>query len=1137
MKKLLSIIASLAMVFSTVSYVFAVENESQPGYTISRNVSFPESDAQYQVRFTYKTDQDLESVNLVGGFQFYSQEQVSQYQNGERIVAYNAYQYKDGMFPTGYDVMTSGQSIAYAMTEEYNGTWSVVIPVPAGEWFYSFDINDRTTTTRVKDPANMPLDNDGSDSGWSLLFVGNSDEALDGQEWIFPRTDGQVGETTYVNYTASTGTQQPLGIYLPYGYDSSKTYKTLYLSHGGGGNEVEWHEIGAADNIMDNLIAAGEVDPNTIVVTMDNSYFGWNYTRIKQNLMENIIPYMEENYSVSHDARDRAFAGLSAGGMTASSVYSTLAGEFGYFGIWSYNVTVDVPNVENFDYPTLMLGYGHFDFGRSTYPRFIASLEAAGADYEYFEINGAHDWGVWRNLFSKFVKDFYGKMKISQQILVDTPEEVYQPGVTVVEDEESSSGYTAHFVYDVNNDSRISVPEGTTITGVQVVGSFRLLSGDAPMSENSDHGLDAYQNGDFCANVHPRTRDTGSGIWGAEWTFDMTLNEETGNYELDIPMISGAHYYYYQISFDNRRSVTIDDPFNLSPCRENEANSNSDTGDITHSIVYGKWDPVKQSESPNLDYLTPYEGDNKGTLEYVEYEGLLADDQDLGIYLPANYDPDRAEPYRVIYLSHGAGGNETYWFSQPQATNAMDHLIAENPDQEAIVVGMDNTLFGWNYGRIADNVINYIIPYMEANYNVSTNPNDRAFAGFSMGAMTTTYMAFHHADSFGYFGIFSGCNIGNATFKDGFVYSSSGFNRDGAAHLEEVYANIEPSEDLLNSVVFTMAGDSDTALFANGFGYYGAYETIRDWCELAMPEENFVDGGLVHGSHDIYTWGQCVYTFAKDICWTKEDNPVVDADKTALEIAVEVAQNVSDEQLEKVVPVVANEFNAALVEAQEVLANNSASQAQVDNAFARLANAMQMLDFIKGDKTALQAFVNSVSDLDANLYTDITWNEFATALENANDVLVDENAMQDEVNEVYDAVVRAYLDLRLKPSKDLLNSLINRAQSLNAANYSMAAWQVVEDALLNAQATIANENATEEEVAAAVEAMESALAGLLVTNPENSVEADVANTVVKAGDTTASIKTGDSASLGYSLAGLAVASMVLVANKKRKAHK
>ena len=196
-----------------------------------------------------------------------------------------------------------------------------------------------------------------------------------------------------------------------------------------------------------------------------------------------------------------------------------------------------------------------------------------------------------------------------------------------------------------------------------------------------------------------------------------------------------------------------------------------------------------------------------------------------------------------------------------------------------------------------------------------------------------------------------------------------------------------------------------------------------------------------------------------------------------------------------------------------------------------------MLEFIKGDKAELQAFVNSISDLDANMYTEVTWNAFAPVLENANNVLADENAMQDEVNEAYDVVVRAYLDLRLKPSKDLLNSLINRAQSLNAANYSMASWQVVEEALANAQATLANENTTEEEVATAVEAMENALAGLLVTNPENSVEAVVANNVVKAGDTTASIKTGDSTSLGYSLAGLALASMVLVANKKRRTHK
>ena len=67
-----------------------------------------------------------------------------------------------------------------------------------------------------------------------------------------------------------------------------------------------------------------------------------------------------------------------------------------------------------------------------------------------------------------------------------------------------------------------------------------------------------------------------------------------------------------------------------------------------------------------------------------------------------------------------------------------------------------------------------------------------------------------------------------------------------------------------------MAGNYDTAVHANGVGLYGAYETIRDWEDEYMPDENFIDGGFAYGSHDIYTWGQCIYTFAKDIVWSKD---------------------------------------------------------------------------------------------------------------------------------------------------------------------------------------------------------------------------------------------------------------------------
>ena len=474
----------------------------------------------------------------------------------------------------------------------------------------------------------------------------------------------------------------------------------------------------------------------------------------------------------------------------------------------------------------------------------------------------------------------------------------YQEGVTVVADDNSRSGYTAHFVYNLTADlatrgngskrSEIleAIPEDAEIVGVDLVGSFRLHS-DRQLGEAEGHSLVDYQPGDFAANVWP------TGFKG-EWTFENLETDNEGNYVISMPMISGAHYYYYNIKYTTDggttvRKVGIDDPKNVSPCRVNEENSDSETGDITHSIVYGKYS-TKQGDTPNLDYMTPYEGTNKGTVQYVEYKGSKNNHQDLGIYLPAGYDANRAEPYKVIYMSHGAGGNETYWLTQPQGANVMDHMISQNPGQEAIIVSMDNTLYNWDYYQIGENVTKFIIPYMETNYNVSKEAKDRAFAGFSMGSMTTTYMAFNHADKFGYFGIFSGTNAANFKYEDGFEFNASRFNRD-EAYRQEALSKVVMPEDLLNSVVFTQAGNYDTAVYANGWSASQAYETIRDLCDAKMPaaptarstsdaKGYFVDGGFVCGSHDIYTWGQCLYNFAKDVVWQNDKFNVSDEDRT-----------------------------------------------------------------------------------------------------------------------------------------------------------------------------------------------------------------------------------------------------------------
>ena len=62
--------------------------------------------------------------------------------------------------------------------------------------------------------------------------------------------------------------------------------------------------------------------------------------------------------------------------------------------------------------------------------------------------------------------------------------------------------------------------------------------------------------------------------------------------------------------------------------------------------------------------------------------------------------------------------------------------------------------------------------------------------------------------------------------------------------------------------------------------------------------------------------------------------------------------------------------------------------------------------------------------------------------------------MQDEVNEAYDTLVRAFVDLRLKPNKDLLADLIKKAEGVNAASYTAETYAVLNNQLIAAKATL-----------------------------------------------------------------------------------
>ena len=391
-----------------------------------------------------------------------------------------------------------------------------------------------------------------------------------------------------------------------------------------------------------------------------------------------------------------------------------------------------------------------------------------------------------------------------------------EAGVSVEADETSPSGYTVSFVYYAD--------EQENLESVSVTGPFQYVSPDLDVtSEENYFTPDEYQAGMYPTGLVP-------GVSSSGYTEEMIYDEETGAYTASFPITSGPFWYSYVLTYQDGTTENIADPVNPALTLEN-ANSNVGTNNDVKSPVYGRYDEEKQTGSPDLDFVLP--SDNYGSLTYVEYTGNLSDDQDLGIYLPSGYDADREEPYNVIYASHGGGGNETVWFAMGHADN-----IVANLGRDVIVVTMDNTSYDWDFEKIEDNVLNYIIPYMEKNYNVSTEPEGRAFCGLSMGSMTTFHMYFDHPEEFAYFGAFSGSDM----------------------------SAVKDTEGLENSVFYITVGTCDIAssnIQQNTDGEEKKYEDFIAYLE-ENPMDNVVDGGYLPGGHDWFTWSQAFVAFVEE---------------------------------------------------------------------------------------------------------------------------------------------------------------------------------------------------------------------------------------------------------------------------------
>ncbi len=149
------------------------------------------------------------------------------------------------------------------------------------------------------------------------------------------------------------------------------------------------------------------------------------------------------------------------------------------------------------------------------------------------------------------------------------------------------------------------------------------------------------------------------------------------------------------------------------------------------------------------------------------------------IYTPPGYN-NTNESYPVLYLLHGAGGDEEAWISRGRANYILDNLIAQGKAKPMIIVipngnggatsapgetslslraGQDrevlaspNAMVG---EKIPDCLVNDLIPFVEANFRVKANSENRALAGLSMGGYQTQKTSNLFPDEFDYIGVMS----------------------------------------------------------------------------------------------------------------------------------------------------------------------------------------------------------------------------------------------------------------------------------------------------------------------------------------------------------------------------------------------
>ena len=323
------------------------------------------------------------------------------------------------------------------------GFMAVTDPLPVGFHYYFMNIDG----VNFIDPASETFFGCNRESGGIEIPEGPEGDYYRPQQGV---PHGQVRSIYYWSEHSTKNGHQPMVngqssmvngewrhamVYTPAEYElaknAKKRYPVLYLQHGMGEGETSWALQGKMQHIMDNSIAKGEAVPMIVVMESGDIKAPFNFAGGGSNeqgrsqygasfypvLLNDLIPYIDQNFRTKSDRENRAMAGLSWGGHQTFDIVLQNLDKFAWMGTFSgaifgldvktaYNGVFANADEFNKKIHYMYMNWGEEDFIKSA--DIVKQLRDLGIKVDSSESAGtAHEFLTWRRGLHEFIPHIF----------------------------------------------------------------------------------------------------------------------------------------------------------------------------------------------------------------------------------------------------------------------------------------------------------------------------------------------------------------------------------------------------------------------------------------------------------------------------------------------------------------------------------------------------------------------------------------------------------------------------------------------------------------------------------------------------------------------------------------------------------